>query len=140
MAFAPQQAIAKGRYTIERELNRGRFGVSYLAQDSRGDRFVIKSLNEAVLEEFTQAEKDRWSNRFLREAGALARCQHRHIVRFREPFIEQGVTCLVMDYVAGVDLASLPERRLSEAEALHYIGKSARLWKQFTRRDWCIGT
>lgn len=122
MTFEPQQALQKGRYTVQRVLKSGRFGISYLAKDRQGNPFVIKTLRDDLIADLSQTQKEQWSNRFLREAGALAKFQdHPNIVKFQEPFLEQGVACLVMEYVAGTDLGDLAQPKLPEAVVLDYV-------------------
>jgi len=58
MALALKQQLQNEKYTIERELGRGRFGITYLARDKNGDGVVIKTLNDAVLP--NQPDFDRW--------------------------------------------------------------------------------
>ena len=38
-----------GKYTIEKELGRGRFGITYLVKNNNSDRQVIKTLNDDLL-------------------------------------------------------------------------------------------
>ncbi|NEO84732.1 MAG: serine/threonine protein kinase [Spirulina sp. SIO3F2] len=120
MAFSEGQLLHDGQYTIERVLNSGRFGVSYLARAKRGQRVVIKTFRDEIWEQWG-GDKDKWNNQILQEAGLLARFDHPHIVEFFQPFIEDGQVCLVMEYVAGTDLATLAEQHLPLDEALDYV-------------------
>jgi serine/threonine-protein kinase len=98
------------RYQIARELGRGGFGRTYLAQDS--NRF-----NElCVLKEFapqvnSPAALQKAEELFEREAGVLYKLQHPQIPRFRELFRVQqegkGWLFLVQDYVDGQTYRSL---------------------------------
>ncbi len=109
-----------GKYTIESILAQGGFGITYLARDEQGKRFVIKTLNETVQRrpDFTKFQED-----FVREALRLAKCTHPHIVRVDDVFQEGHLWCMVMEYIAGEHLADRVESKgvLSEAEALGYI-------------------
>ena len=49
MAWGVGEQLQGSKYTIERELGRGRFGITYLAKDENGDRLVIKTLNDDLL-------------------------------------------------------------------------------------------
>ncbi|MFM6229510.1 MAG: serine/threonine protein kinase, partial [Dolichospermum sp.] len=53
------------------------------------------------------------------EAVKLTLCQHKHIVKFYEPFKEAGYSCLVMEYIPGETLDKLG--KISPEEALIYI-------------------
>jgi len=46
MAWIAGDELQGGKYTIERELGRGRFGITYLVKNKNGDRQVIKTLND----------------------------------------------------------------------------------------------
>ncbi|MFB2973915.1 serine/threonine protein kinase [Aerosakkonema sp. BLCC-F183] len=118
MAFKPGQQLQGGKYTIEKELGRGRFGITYLARDRNSEGVVIKTLNDEIL---TGQDFDRWQENFVREAFKLARCRHPNIVQVEEPFQEGGLRCIPMEYVDGIDLASRAHNKLPEEDALHYI-------------------
>jgi serine/threonine protein kinase len=120
MAWASGQKLQEGKYRIESVLGVGGFGITYLARDSVGNLVVIKTLNDTALQDprFKRFQED-----FVNEAMRLAKCSHPHIVQFHRMFEESGLWCMVMEYIAGEDLASRVKQRgvLSEAEALHYI-------------------
>lgn len=123
MVFAAGQRLKNGQYQIERSLNEGRVGISYLAKTKEGDRVVVKTLRDPVLAQLTPEQRTKINNKLMDEAVKLAGFSHPHIVRCRGSFMEQGQACLVMDFVAGDDLASLPTATLPEAEALDYIAQ-----------------
>lgn len=125
MVWSRGDVLQNGRYTIESVLKRGRFGITYLATDTNGNRVVIKTLDDALLND---PDFERLQQKFFKEAFKLARCQHEHIVRVLEdPFQEQepsqrkAVWCIAMEYVAGIDLAHRQNSIMSEPEALRYI-------------------
>lgn len=120
MAFTPGQKL-KGNYTIDRELGKGRFGITYLAKDRNDQNWVIKTLSDDLLSQLTQPEIDRLQDKFWQEAVNLARCKHPHIVKVKETFRERQLVCLVMEYIQGKDLAKLTTKIWSESEALPYI-------------------
>ncbi|QDL12166.1 serine/threonine protein kinase [Brasilonema octagenarum UFV-E1] len=121
MAWVAGDRLQGGKYTIERELGRGRFGITYLVKNSKSDRLVIKTLNDELLRSFTQQERERLETMFGQEALKLQKCKHKHIVQVVEVFKEGEHWCLVMEYVDGVSLADLRPPILSEQEALGYI-------------------
>jgi len=120
MGWADQKKqLQNGKYTIESVLGRGRFGITYLATDQKGDRVVIKTPDADSL---PPDELKRWQEKFVQEAFKLAKCTHPHIVRLlQDPFQEDGLWCIAMEYVDGVDLAHRAKNILPESEALKYI-------------------
>jgi eukaryotic-like serine/threonine-protein kinase len=121
MAWVAGEQLQGGKYTIEKELGRGRFGITYLVRNRKGNRQVVKTLNDNLLQPLSQPERARLETMFWQEAVNLTRCEHPHIVKFRTPFKEGDYPCLVMEYVDGVSLADRNESKLSEAVALRYI-------------------
>jgi eukaryotic-like serine/threonine-protein kinase len=121
MAWAVGDRLQGGKYTIERELGRGRFGITYLVKNKNSDRQVIKTLNDDLLNSLNQSERGRLKTMFLREALKLQRCKHKYIVEVVDSFEEADRLCLVMEYVDGVSLADRRQQILSEPEALRYI-------------------
>ncbi|MDZ8029593.1 serine/threonine-protein kinase [Nostoc sp. DedSLP04] len=121
MAWVAGDRLQGGKYTIERELGRGRFGITYLVKNQNGDRQVIKTLNDDLLNSLNQLERGRLETMFWQEAVKLTQCKHKHIVQVAEPFKEGEHWCLVMEYVDGVSLADRRQQILSESEALRYI-------------------
>lgn len=108
------------KYTIEKVLGEGGFGITYLAKDDRGQKYAIKSLVSKVRSPQKLAEA---KENFLKEAECLSHCIHPSIVRIEEVINTESLCCMVMEYIDGIDLASLVEQRgrLSETEALFYI-------------------
>ncbi|KAB8317685.1 serine/threonine protein kinase [Tolypothrix campylonemoides VB511288] len=119
MALNTGQKLKGGKYTIETELGRGRFGITYLARDRNGNGHVIKTLNDQVLND--PSEFERWQRNFAEEAFKLAKCKHRHIVEVEDSFEEAGLRCIAMEYIEGTNLAHRAQAKLPEAEALRYI-------------------
>lgn len=120
MAWASGQRLQGSKYTIEQELGLGGFGITYLARDNNGRKVVIKTLKDKVQR---RSDFGKFQQDFLNEALRLARCSHSHIVRIDEVIQEGALWGMVMEYVAGEDLASRVEKQgaLPEAEALRYI-------------------
>lgn len=123
MYLYPEQKLQNGRYTVDRELGRGRFAITYLATRSDGDRWVIKILDPALLQSLGPTERDRLKTMFWNEGIALARCSGKspYIVRIDPPFEENGIACLPLEYMGNNTLADRPERILPEKVALEYI-------------------
>ena len=120
MAWLSGQQLQNGKYTIEKELGEGGFGITYRARDNQGDFVVIKTLNDAIQK---RADFAKFQQDFLNEAIKLAKCSHSHIVQIYEVIHENDLWCMVMEYIEGEDLGSFVENQgvLSETEALRYI-------------------
>jgi formylglycine-generating enzyme required for sulfatase activity len=120
--WTPGQRLKDGKYTIEELLGFGGFGVTYRAREhSSGQLIAIKTLNAL------QQNKPNFAaiqEKFVNEAMCLASCRHPHIVKvYPQLFQQDGLWCMVMEYIEGHDLASYLEDRgvLSEEEALRII-------------------
>ena len=120
MAWLSGQELQNGKYTIEKELGEGGFGITYRARDNQGNYVVIKTLNDAIQK---RADFAKFQQDFLNEAIKLAKCSHPHIVQIYEVIHENDLWCMVMEYIDGEDLGTLVENQgiLSESEALRYI-------------------
>jgi serine/threonine protein kinase/tetratricopeptide (TPR) repeat protein len=91
---------AIGRYTILRRLGAGGMGVVYAAYDELLDRrLAIK-----VLHEHRRDIGGRRRERLLREAQALARITHPHVVTVHEVGFEHERLFVVMEFVVGPTL------------------------------------
>ncbi|MDJ0734849.1 MAG: protein kinase [Nostocaceae cyanobacterium] len=115
------QTIDNGRFTIEKVLGGGDFGVTYSAREQcNGKLVVIKTLNHL---QQVQADFQQRQVKFVNEAVRLAKCSHPHIVQVYEVIEEGGLWGMVMEYINGTDLAVYLEKqgKLSESEALRYV-------------------
>ncbi|MFK0731301.1 MAG: serine/threonine protein kinase [Gloeotrichia echinulata GP01] len=112
--------LKNGRYIIQETLGEGGFGIAYRTQDTQLNRdVVIKTLNK-------NAQNDqyfpKWQEDFYKEAKRLSKCEHPNIVKIYDIFREEGLQCIVMEYIPGETLADRLERGiLEEEEALKYI-------------------
>ncbi|PSB25073.1 serine/threonine protein kinase [Stenomitos frigidus] len=114
------QQLQGGKYTLEAELGRGGFGITFKATHHfLGQTVVIKTLNESLRYEPDYADYQR---KFQDEARRLALCVHPNIVRISDFFVEAGQAYMVMDYIPGPNLEALvfPNKPLAEAIAIHY--------------------
>ncbi len=71
MVWAVPKQLQGGKYTLESVLGRGRFGITYLAKDEKGDRIVVKTLDNQLL---NQPDFRRLQERFVQEAFKLVAC------------------------------------------------------------------
>src|SRR6476646_2722061 len=115
------ETLQGGKYTLDQELGRGGYGITFKATHHYlGQPVVIKTLSDSLR---LNPDFDRFERQFQEEARRLAVCVHPHIVRVSDFFLEAGMPYLVMDYIPGQTLQSLvfPYKPLSEAIAIHYI-------------------
>jgi serine/threonine-protein kinase len=115
------KTLQGGKYTLEQELGRGGFGITFRANHRYlGQPVVIKTLNESLRQQPNFAEFDR---KFQDEARRLASCVHPNIVRVSDFFVEDGQPYMVMDYIAGQNLGDVvgANNPLPENLAILYI-------------------
>ncbi|AKG21644.1 serine/threonine protein kinase [Calothrix sp. 336/3] len=123
MAWIAGQKIHHDKYEIKQELGRGRVAITYLAEDTRGKKVVIKTLNPDILNQLSQSDRDYLESGFADESRKLALCRHPHIVSVIENFKHQQLDCMVMEHIDGDNLANIlaSRRQIPEKEALDYI-------------------
>ena len=112
-----------GEYVIIDRCGSGGMGHVFRARHRRMDRVVaLKVMSTAALAN-TEALK-----RFEREARAAAKLIHPNIVHAYDAGTQGGVPYLVMEYVAGCDLATLVKRdgKLDISRACDYLAQAAR--------------
>jgi serine/threonine protein kinase len=116
------QSLKGGKYIVEKLLGFGGFGVTYRAREQpSGNLVAIKALN--ALQQ-SQPDFAAIQETFVNEAMYLASCRHPHIVKvYPQLFQEDGLWCMVMEYIEGDNLADYLEKQgvLSEEEGLHII-------------------
>jgi serine/threonine protein kinase len=99
------QPTQLGRYQIVRVLGRGAMGEVYEGLDPRLDRSVaIKVISTAC--DADPELRASYSARFIREAQAVARLNHPHIVGLYDFGEENGGAYMVMELVRGEELAA----------------------------------
>lgn len=91
--------VLQGRYRIVSHLGQGGMGAVYEAVDERLDTIV--ALKETL---FTD---EKLRKQFEREARLLARLHHQALPRVSDHFNEREGQFLVMQYIAGDDLAAM---------------------------------
>ncbi|MDY7007616.1 MAG: serine/threonine-protein kinase [Cyanobacteriota bacterium] len=120
--WQPGTTLNHGRYSIEKTLGEGGFGITYLAWDNQNihTKVVIKTLNNRVqkLPNFGKFQK-----RFRDEAEQLKKFQHQNIVKFYHSFQEGQLYCIVMEFIEGDNLAIVINKQgiLPAQTALYYI-------------------
>src|SRR6266446_6632101 len=100
--LAPE-IVLQSRYRIIRLLGQGGMGAVYEAMDERLDTMV--ALKETLFAD------ERLRKQFEREARLLARMHHPALPRVSDHFNESDGQFLVMQYIAGEDLAAMLAER-----------------------------
>jgi eukaryotic-like serine/threonine-protein kinase len=98
--MAPQ--ILAGKYELQEEIARGGMGVISKAIDLKLNRVVAIKLVHAHL----TGDKS-FSERFLREARAMARLHHENIVTIYAVEEDRGTQFLVMEFCSGRNLQDI---------------------------------
>jgi serine/threonine-protein kinase len=100
------EALAAGRYRIERVLGHGGMAAVYLARDGELERPVaVKLLAENL------AGDESFRDRFVREARLAARLSHPNVVQVFDAGEDGNRPFIVMEYVEGETLADVLGRR-----------------------------
>jgi len=117
--WAPGHQLKDSRYIIRKILGKGGFGIAYCVLDTKLNRdVVIKTLNPELK---AQAYFEKLQQDFHKEAQRLSRCCHPHIVQIYDFFAEEGLECIVMQYIHGENLNDRAFRGITQQEALNYI-------------------
>ena len=103
-----------GPYTIHGRLGRGGMGVVLDASDGDGTRVALKLVRPTG----SPADQRVLVARLLREAAAIARIDHRGVVRLERYGSADGAVYLAMELVTGVTLQALRGSEALDARAL----------------------
>lgn len=94
-----------GRYELRNVLGKGAMGVVNEGYDpTLGRRVAIKTiLKNAAIDDETERD---YAERFVKEAKAVGRLNHPHIVQVHDFGVENDVAYLVMEFIQGRELRS----------------------------------
>lgn len=122
------KTLQGGKYTLEKELGRGGFGITYKATHHYLHQpVVIKTLSESF---HLDPNFAKFVRQFQDEARRLALCVHPNIVRVSDFFLEAGWPYMVMEYICGPTLQAIAANNpLKEAVVLNYIRQLAEALK-----------
>ena len=95
-----------GKYQIVEEIGRGGFATVYRAVDTTLDRQVALKVLDPLL-----MRDQNWVTRFQREARAVARLKHPHIITIHEIGEAEGQLFIAMELVEGPGLDGLIAER-----------------------------
>ena len=113
--------LQDGQITIEKFINHGGFGITYLASDKKRGRVVLKECYpNAICHRRTNASVsvrslnnaphfEKSVKVFINEAINLAKLKHPNIVHVHQAFEENNTAYIVIDYVDGLDLQQIIE-------------------------------
>jgi len=134
----PGTTLYNGKYTIEKKIGEGGFGITYKAtQSSLGRTVCIKEYFPAGkcvrntyaktlhLQGFTLEQFEKYRQAFVKEAKTLANLRHPNIVEVIDIFDENNTSYMVMPFIEGQSLYSITKRRgkLPYPEAVNYIAQ-----------------
>ncbi|MEJ6402964.1 protein kinase domain-containing protein [Yoonia sp. 2307UL14-13] len=111
----PGTSLMHGQYTIERFLNAGGFGITYLAKDSLDRKVVIKECfpgafcrrSRYIVQARSRAHQNELKSivrLFVQEARSLAKLDHPNIVGVHQVFEDNETAYMALDFVEGRDL------------------------------------
>ncbi|GHA58370.1 hypothetical protein GCM10008927_24970 [Amylibacter ulvae] len=124
--------LLQGQYTIEKFLNDGGFGITYLAVDSLDRPMVIKECfpraicRRSGLDVGTRAISHREEFRsivkaFVEEARNLSQFEHPNIVKVHQVFDENQTAYMAMDFIDGQELTDRIEQGNLSSSTIHSI-------------------
>ena len=103
MSSPAEQLKQLGRYDLTRVLGKGAMGIVYEGMDPKLHRKVaIKTILKGHMDDDDAAKE--YSMRFMREAQAVARLNHPHIVQVYDFGEESQVAYIVMEFIKGKEL------------------------------------
>lgn len=111
--------LLDGKFTIDRQIGAGGFGITYIAKDSFLERAVVikECFPESICVRFgdnvtvnsaTHERQYRYIvEMFMREARSVAKLRHPNIVSVHQAFEENGTAYMVLDLFDGRDLMDI---------------------------------
>lgn len=130
--------LCNGKYTIEKKIGEGGFGITYKAvqtglsrpvcikeyfpagkciRNTQAKTIHLQGISEDMFEKYRQA--------FVKEAKTLASLKHPNIVEVIDVFDENNTSYMVMSFIEGQTLQNIVDRqgKLSYPEAVNYIAQ-----------------
>jgi len=142
--------LKSGKYTIERVIGAGGFGITYYARhNGLGHYFAIKEFfisaycmrnsvqKTVMLQGIDPAVYDKYRQKFIEEAQILARLDHQNIVKVTDIFQENNTAYIVMPFIEGQILQQLATQkgRLDYETAVNYIAQLSEAVDYIHHRD-----
>ena len=134
----PGTTLSNGKYTIQKKIGEGGFGITYKAIQNVLNRPVCikeyfpagkcvrntyaKSLH---LQGFSEDQFEKFRQAFVKEAKTLANLQHPNIVEVIDIFDENNTSYMVMPFIEGKSLYSIVEHqgKLSYPDTVNYMAQ-----------------
>ena len=127
-ALRPGSRLEGGKYTIEKTLGEGGFGITYLASHTWLNKqvavkeFFMRQLcwrdattSEVAVGSTGSRETVRMMRRkFVKEAQTIAALDDERVIRIHDIFEENGTAYYVMEYIAGGSLADLVRSKIRQ--------------------------
>jgi hypothetical protein len=131
----PVTPVRIGRFTIVRELGAGGMGVVYVAYDEQLDRRVAVKLLRGA------SPSSDAPRRLEREAQAMARLSHPHVVTVHEVGTFEGQVFVAMEFVDGQDLRGwLKSETRTWREVIDVFRQAVKASRPRTTAASCIAT
>ncbi|MEV0850416.1 serine/threonine-protein kinase [Streptomyces sp. NPDC049954] len=126
--MSDQGRLVVGRYRLVERVGRGGMGTVWRAEDELLGRHVaVKKLHVPPHLHESEGEVQRLYERTRREARSAARITHPNVTVVHDVVDDEGLPCIVMEYVPSVTLADVLKRRgaLPPAEVARIGGAMA---------------
>jgi len=133
-----ETTLNNGKYTIEKKIGEGGFGITYKAIQSGLGRIVcikeyfpagkcIRNTHAKTLhlQGFNEEQFEKYRQAFVKEAQTLATLNHANIVEVIDVFDENNTSYMVMPFIEGQSLNSIVEKqgKLQYPEAVNYMAQ-----------------
>lgn len=110
--MSDQGRLVVGRYRLVERVGRGGMGTVWRAEDELLGRHVaVKKLHVPPHLHESEGEVQRLYERTRREARSAARITHPNVTVVHDVVDDEGLPCIVMEYVPSVTLADVLKRR-----------------------------
>ncbi|MDR1552072.1 MAG: protein kinase [Prevotellaceae bacterium] len=138
--LAAGTTLGGGKYTIERMIGAGGFGITYYARQSGLNRIVaVKEFfingycirntqaHTVLLQGINENVYEKYKKKFIEEAQTLAALKHPNIVQVIDVFEENNTSYMVMPFIEGQTLQKLVETRgtLDYEQTINYLSQIA---------------
>lgn len=152
MYLSGDALLQGGKYRIERFIRAGGFGCTY-----EGEHILLKkrvAIKEFFIKDYCNRDEEtatitvgitaksplvqKLKKKFIEEAQAISTLSHPNIVNVYDVFEENGTAYYVMDYIDGMSLSEMLERKgsaMSEAQTMKYILQVAEALKYVHSRN-----